>query len=242
MKIELNGIKNFKDVLVNVEYFLEEVKFEVDSDGLRFRGLDKSHIAFIGLYVDKEYFDVYDVAEPSSCIVDTGELVRVLKRAKNTDTMVLSWDINNLKLQFNNKDLKRSFKIRQVDMEYSSPTMPTIEYPVSFDVNYKLLINSVKDAELYSDKVKLRTDEYTLFVETDGNYGDYKSELSTLTNLKQVSSIFSIAWLNKIFKVNGLSENIHLNMGKDMPLFVELDDGLGLKADFLIAPRIEDFE
>lgn len=242
MKIELSGIKNFKDVLTNVEYFLEEVKFEVDSDGLRFRGLDKSHIAFIGLYVDKEYFDVFNVAEPTSCIVDTGELVRVLKRAKNNDTMVLSWDTDNFKLQFYNDDLKRNFKIRQVDMEYSSPAMPKIEYPVSFDVNYKLLIDSVKDAELYSDKVKLRTNEYSLFVETDGDYGDYKSELSILENLKQVSSIFSIAWLNKIFKVTGLSENIHIDMGNDMPLFVELDDGLGLKANFLIAPRIEDFD
>lgn len=242
MKIELDNIKNFKNILTNVEYFLEEVKFEVDNDGLRFRGLDKSHIAFIGLNVDNDYFDVFEIEEPQSCIVDTNELVRVLKRAKNDDRMVLTFDESNLKVQFINNNTKRNFKIRQVDMEYDSPAMPKIQYPVSFDVNYKLLIESVKDAELYSDKVKFKTNNYSLLVETVGDVGDYKSELSTLEDLGDYSSIFSIAWLNKLFKINGLSDDIHMSMGNDMPLFLELEDEFGLKVDFLLAPRIEDYE
>ena len=180
MKIELNDIKNFKNILTNVEYFLEEVKFEVDSDGLRFRGLDKSHIAFIGIYVEKEYFDEFKIDEPQSCVVDAHEMNQVLKRARNNDTLILSFDESNLKFQFINKDTKRNFKIRQVDMEYDSPEMPNIQYPATFSVQYKLLMESVKDAELYSEKVKLHTKNYSLLLETDGNYGDYVSEISIL--------------------------------------------------------------
>ena len=242
MKIELENIKNFKNILTNVEYFLEEVKFEVDSDGLRFRGLDKSHIAFIGLYVDRDYFDTFDIDEPQSCIVDTNELVRIIKRAKSNDTLVLSFDESNLKLQFINGDTKRNFRIRQVDMEYDSPPMPNIEYPISFNVGYKLLIDSVKDAELYSEKVRLRTNGYTLFVETDSNVGDYRSELFSLKNIGKYKSIFSISWLNKIFKISGISDEISISMGNDMPLFLEFDDEDGLKVDFLLAPRIEEYE
>ena len=242
MKIELKHIKNFKNILTNVEYFLEEVKFEVDSDGLRFRGLDKSHIAFIGLYVDRDYFDTFDIDEPQSCIVDTNELVKIVKRAKNNDTLMLSFDESNLELQFINEDTKRKFKIRQVDMEYDSPAMPIIEYPISFNINYKLLMDSVKDAELYSEKVRLRTKEYSLFVETDSNSGDYKSELSSLENIGEYMSIFSINWLNNIFKISGISDEISISMGNNMPLFLEMVDGDGLKVDFLLAPRIEEYE
>lgn len=242
MKIELENIKNFKNILTNVEYFLEEVKFEVDSDGLRFRGLDKSHIAFIGLYVDRDYFDTFDINEPQSCIVDTNELVRIIKRAKSNDTLMLSFEESNLKLQFINEDTKRKFRIRQVDMEYDSPAMPNIEYPISFSINYKLLVDSVKDAELYSEKVRLRTKEYSLFVETDSNSGDYKSELSSLENIGEYMSIFSINWLNNIFKISGISDEISISMGNNMPLFLEMFDGDGLKVDFLLAPRIEEYE
>lgn len=242
MKIELKNIKNFKNILTNVEYFLEEVKFEVDSDGLRFRGLDKSHIVFIGLYVNEDYFDTFEIDEPKSCIVDTNELVKIVKRAKNNDTLMLSFDESNLKLQFINEDTKRKFRIRQVDMEYDSPAMPNIEYPISFNINYKLLIDSVKDAELYSEKVRLRTKEYSLFVETDSNSGDYKSELSSLENIGEYMSIFSINWLNNIFKISGISDEISISMGNNMPLFLEMFDGDGLKVDFLLAPRIEEYE
>ena len=242
MKIGLENIKNFKNILTNVEYFLEEVKFEVDSDGLRFRGLDKSHIAFIGLYVDKDYFDIFEIDEPQSCIVDTNELVRIVKRAKNNDTLILSFDEANLKLQFVNNDTKRNFRIRQVDIEYTSPPMPNIEYPISFNMDYKLLMDSVKDAELYSDKVKLRTNGYHLFVETDSNEGDYRSELTSVEDIGNYMSIFSISWLNKIFKISGISDKITISMGKDMPLFLEFGDENGLKVDFLLAPRIEEYE
>ena len=242
MKIELKNIKNFKNILTNVEYFLEEVKFEVDQDGLRFRGLDKSHVAFIGLYVDKEYFDTFEIDEPQSCIVDTNELVKIIKRAKSNDTLRLSFDESNLKLQFINEDTKRKFQIRQVDMEYDSPAMPKIKYPISFSINYKILMDSVKDAELYSEKVRLRTEEYSLFVETESNSGDYKSELSLLENIGKYKSNFSIVWLNKIFRISGISDEITINMGNDMPLFLELEDEEGLKVDFLLAPRIEEQE
>ena len=240
MKIELENIKNFKDVLINAEYFLEEIKFELDSDGMRFRGLDKSHIAFIGMNIDKEYFDEFELEEPCSCIVDTQELLKVFKRAKNNDKMIFSFNDSDLKFQFINGDVKRSFKIRQVDMEYQSPTRPNIEYPAKFEVNYKQLIDGVKDAELYSDKVKIKTNEYDLSLVADGEFGDYKSKIPLINNVGRYSSIFSIAWLNKIFKINSLSDTVILNMGNNMPLLLELDDGFGLKVDFLLAPRIEE--
>lgn len=240
LKIELENIKNFKDVLINAEYFLDEIKFELDNDGMRFRGLDKSRVAFINMIINSEYFDVFEIEEPCSCIVDTQELLKVLKRAKNDDKLIFSFNDSDLKLQFIKKDVKRNFKIRQVDIEYDSPPVPNIEYPAKFEVNYKQLIDGVKDAELYDMKVKFKTNGNNLSLISDGEFGDYKSNIPLLEDIGRYSSVFSISWLNKIFKINKLSDTIIIHIGNNMPLLLEFEDDNGLEVDFLLAPRIEE--
>ena len=242
MNIRLDNIKNFKDVLMNTELFIDEVKFELDSEGMRFRGLDKSHVSFISVIIDSDYFTDFNIDVPCSCICDTNELVKVLKRAKNDDKLLLSFDDTDLELQFINGNVRRKFKIRQVDMVYDSPDKPQIRFPETFEVSIKQFIESIKDAELYSDKVKLQTNDNQFSIISDGDLGDYKSNLELSENVRDCSSVFSLEWLKKIFKTN-IGGDVKISMGDNMPLFLEFDDKLGLRAEFLLAPRIEnDYE
>ena len=55
---------------MNTEQFLDEIKFELDSDGMRFRGLDKSHVAFISMIISSDYFTEFDIDLPCYCICD----------------------------------------------------------------------------------------------------------------------------------------------------------------------------
>lgn len=241
MRIRLENIQNFKNVLMNTEQFLDEIKFEVDSEGIRFRGLDKSHVAFISMIISSDYFTEFDIYQPCYCICDTTELMKVFKRAKNTDELIFSFDDSDLKLEFLNGNVKRSFKIRQIDMEYDSPDKPQIDFPCVFEVNSKQLVDGIKDAELYTDKVKFKTNNDIFSVIADGEFGDYKSELELSENVGDFESVFSLGWLNKIFKLD-IGNTVKINMGNTLPLFLEFEDNLGLKAEFLLAPRIESDE
>lgn len=239
MKFELSGIKNFKNVMIATEQFLQEIKLEADTDGIRFRGLDKSHIAFIGLNIEESYFDEYDCETPDNIVIDTGEFIKVLKRAKNDDILVCEFEEDSLKIIFKNKDTKRTFRIRGIDMEYSSPQMPNIEYPVNINVDYKLLDESLKDSELYSDKVELSTEEYTFHLKSIGEFGEYKSDIDLLQSVGQYKSIFSLDFLKKFFKIGNISNEVQVNMGQEIPLFLKVEDAFGLTVEFLLAPRIE---
>ena len=241
MRIRLDNIQNFKNVLMNTEQFLDEIKFELDSDGMRFRGLDKSHVAFISMIISSDYFTEFDIDLPCYCICDTTELMKVFKRAKNTDELIFSFDDSDLKLEFINGNVKRNFKIRQIDMEYDSPDKPQIDFPCVFEVNSKQLVDGIKDAELYTDKVKFKTNNDIFSVIADGEFGDYKSELELSENVGDFESVFSLGWLNKIFKLD-IGNTVKINMGNTLPLFLEFEDNLGLKAEFLLAPRIESDE
>ncbi len=239
MKFELSGIKNFKTVMIATEQFLQEIKLEADSDGIRFRGLDKSHIAFIGLNIEESYFDEYEIDEPENMIIDTSELIKVLKRAKNDDILTCTFTDDGLKLVFSNDNTKRTFTIRAIDMDYESPSMPNITYPVSLTVDYKTLNELLKDAELYDNKVKFHTKDYDLNLISKGDLGEYQSDIELMNSVGEYESIFGLDFLKNFFKIN-ISKEININMGNDMPIFFELEDEFGLKVDFLLAPRIEE--
>lgn len=242
MKLELENFKNFKDVLIAAEQFLQEIKIEADRDGLRFRGLDKSHIAFIGMDVKSDYFDSFEIDQPDNCVIDTNELVKILKRSKNSDTLLFEFDNENVKFQFVNEDkgTKRSFNLRQIDIEYDSPTLPQIQYPVKVDIDSKLFDDGLKDCELYSEKVKLQAENENLYLIADGNFGNYKSNLQLYESVNKAESVFSLDFLKRFFKLANLSTELVLEMGNNMPLSLTMEDDDGLKVDFLLAPRIEE--
>ena len=241
MKFKLDNIKGFKEAIVTAEQMLDEIKFEADTDGVRFRGLDRSHVAFVNMIIRSDYFEEYEIDLPESCIVDSQELVKVLKRSKSDDSLIFSFDESNIKIQFVGK-AKRTFKIKQVDMEYDAPSLPNIEYPIEIDVDYKQLQDTVKDAELYSEKVTIATEDQELKIISTGNFGEYVSNIPLLVSLQKCASVFSLDWLKKFFKLSNISDVVTINMGNNMPLFLSFEDEDGLEVDFLLAPRIEEDE
>lgn len=224
---------------MTAESMLDEIKFEADNDGLRFRGLDRSHIAFMSMNINKDYFDVFDIETPESCIIDTSELVKVLKRIKSDDTLHFSFDEENVTIQFQGQ-AKRTFKIRNIDQEYDSPSMPNIEYPCTVEVGYKQLLESIKDCDLYDDKLKISTSQYQIGLSAVGDLGDYEAKLDVDDELHgKLSSVFSTSWLKTFFKIGNISDDVEINMGNDMPLLLRFEDEFGLIIQFLLAPRIE---
>lgn len=238
MKFKLENIKNFKDTIIASEHMLNEIKFEADKDGIRFRGLDGSHVAFMSMEIDKTYFDEYSIDTPESCIIDTRELVKVFKRSKANDKLIFSFNEEEIKIQFKG-EATRTFKLKQVDMDYDSPSMPNIDYPITIDIDYKELKDLVKDAELYDEKLTFATEDQQFKIISGGEFGEYSSTISTLTKVKKASSSFSISWLNRFFKLGNVSDEVTVNMGSDMPLLLCFNDEDGLKVEFLLAPRIE---
>ena len=239
MRFELSNFKHFKDAMMISEAMLDEIKFEADNDGLRFRGLDRSHVAFMSMNIGKDYFDVFDIETPESCIIDTSELVKVLKRIKGDDTLHFSFDEENVTIQFQGQ-AKRTFKIRNIDQEYDSPSTPNIEYPCTVEVSYKHLLESIKDCDLYDDKLKISTSQYQIGLSAVGDLGDYEAKLDVDDELHgKLSSVFSTSWLKTFFKIGNISDDVEINMGNDMPLLLRFEDEFGLTIQFILAPRIE---
>ena len=91
-KLELSNNKVFKDAFESIRKIIDEVTIECDSEGMRLKALDRSHITFVNLEFKATLFDEYICTVPEKINVDTEELTKVLKKCKTTDILRLSVD------------------------------------------------------------------------------------------------------------------------------------------------------
>lgn len=239
MKLVSNDLKTFRDVFNGVGNIIDEIIIEVDNDGVRVDGLDKAHISFVSLKIDNDWFDEFYCDEVDKICVDAGELIKVLKRGKVDDTLILEVDNNDLVLIFDGES-RRTFKIRLIDVTYESPMPPKLDYDVDFELSYNLLKDCVGDVSVYSDKIRLRVNNDKLFISGGGEFGCVDNEYLLGNNFdNDVSSVFAINRLNDMMKCN-LNGFVGLRLGNDMPLSLYcVNDSEDIMISFILAPRIE---
>ena len=239
-KLVLNETKNFKNIIDSVEKVLEEIKIMVDNDGLRFRGLSKSHVCFTNVEFKSTYFDDFECPIPQTWYLDTNELLKIFKRVKSSDVLEITNDESTVTFKFIG-DSERVFKIKMLDEEYSSQELPNISFPFDNFINFKEFKESVKDVNLYSDKIRLKTENNCLFLSSENDFVDYKAKLDLLNECEDdYKVIVNISWLEMFFKIGEIGD-LNIKFGNNIPLLLKMSDsGSDVKIIYLIAPIIEE--
>ena len=240
MKFELANNKIVKDCLETICIIIDELVFEADSEGIRLRALDKSHISFIDMEWKSILFDTYQCSEPCSFTVDASELLKIIKRIKTDDVLSAGLDEGNLILKYNG-DSTRTFKLRLIDVEYETPVPPTVEYPVHLSIPTDVFNDALIDAELYGEKISLSVDNDYFITSADGEFGvNHNRYLHGESIGDYVKSTYSIPKIKEMLKAKGLSHEVKLGLGDDLPLTLEYHSPTNdYKLGFLLAPRLE---
>ena len=239
-KLELSDNKIFKDAFSGIRKIIDEVVIECDSEGMRLKALDRSHITFVNMELKASLFDEYICDAPEKINVDTEELNKVLKKCKSSDILQLTIDESNVIIIFEG-DATRKFKIRLIDLEYESATPPMIEYPVRLNISTQVLKNALDDMSLFSDKLIFTVTPDHLKISTDGQMGDAEVSYIHGENVNQIyKSMFNIEKLKDMMEASSLSEECELCLGENLPLTLtfKLVTGDG-ELGFLLAPRLE---
>ncbi|MBC7100626.1 proliferating cell nuclear antigen (pcna) [Methanothermobacter tenebrarum] len=239
-KAELNDPNILKTSFDAISSIVDEVQIQVDSEGMRLDALDRSHITFVHLELHKELFDEYECPEPEKINVDTEELMKVLRRARAGDRLIITSDDTNLILTFEG-EATRQFKIRLIDIEYETPQPPEIGYENEFEVPFSLLKDAIADIDIFSDKITFKVDEEKFIVSSTGEFGDAMIEYYHGEKIKEPArSVYSLDKIKEMLKADRFSETAIINLGNDMPLKLTLkmpnDEG---ELSFLLAPRLE---
>ncbi|RAP51122.1 MAG: proliferating cell nuclear antigen (pcna) [Methanosphaera sp. rholeuAM270] len=240
-KLVLSEPGIFKTSFDAISSIVEEVQIEVDSDGLRLNAIDRSHITYVHLELKPTLFDIFECDKPIKLNLDTGELMKVLKRSKSDDVMELSVDAGNLIITFEGQ-VKKTFKIKLIDLDDDAPAPPKIEYPVTIPIPIKTLKESIQDIEIVAGRVVISVDENNLTLTADGDFSDAIVEYLHGEKVEEpVRSVFTVEHIKEMLKAEKFADKTSISLGDDMPLTVslELSDNQG-ELTFLLAPRIED--
>ncbi|MDI9623405.1 MAG: proliferating cell nuclear antigen (pcna) [Methanothermobacter sp.] len=239
-KAELNDPNILRTSFDAISSIVDEVQIQVDSEGMRLDALDRSHITFVHLELHKELFDEYECPEPEKINIDTEELMKVLRRARAGDRLIMTSDDTNLILTFEG-EATRQFKIRLIDIEYETPQPPEIGYENEFEVPFSLLKDAIADIDIFSDKITFKVDEEKFIVSATGEFGDAMIEYYHGEKIKEPArSVYSLDKIKEMLRADRFSETAIINLGNDMPLKLTLkmpnDEG---ELSFLLAPRLE---
>ena len=239
-KAELSNPNILKTSFDAISSIVDEVQIQTDSEGFRLDALDRSHITFVHLELKSSLFDEFVCDEPEKINIDTDEFMKVLKRSKSTDRVIMSLDEGNFIITFEG-EAKRTFKIRLIDIEYESPTPPQLNSPTKFEIPFNLLKDSIQDMDLFSDKITLMVDSEKFRASAEGEFGDANIEYLHGEKIDtEAKSVFSLEKIREMLKADKFSEMAIINLGTDIPLYLTLRrvDGEG-ELSFLLAPRIE---
>lgn len=243
-KAEIKNIRALTSIFDGASKIVDEIQIETDSEGLRARALDRSHISFISFNLGVDFFEEYTITEPETLCVDMDSVVTVLKRSKSNDILTLTSDEANIIFTFTGES-KRTFKIKQIDMDYTSPEPPVIDTPITkLPLPFKILNDTVTDLDLITDKMNLKCAGDKLIFKGEGNFSDIETEYITGEYFDgEVDSNYTIEFIKHLLKINRVSDIVQLSFGTDTPILMNLTNtDEDVNVEFLLAPRMEERE
>lgn len=223
-----------------ISSIVDEVQIQTDSEGMRLDALDRSHIMYVHLGLDADLFDTYVCDEPEKINIDTDEFMKVLRRSKSNDRVLMTLDNGNFIITFEG-EATRTFKIRLIDIEDDNPAPPQVEYESHFEVPFTLLKDSINDIDIFSDTITFKVDPEKFSASAEGDFGDASIDYFHGEEISETAtSSFSLDRVSEMLKADKFSDVAMIGLGNDLPLSLTLKmvtgDG---ELVFFLAPRLD---
>lgn len=240
-KAQIINHTTLKNAFESIRLIVDEITLIANNKGLHLRCLDKSHITFIILDLEKEFFDEWECETPEKIHIDVDVFYNILKTAKKEDILELSLDENNLIIDLKG-DGNRRFELGLIDLTYENPQPPHIDFPCTINIPSNLLKEYIENMEMFSEKLDFIVDEDYLRIRAEGQKGNAETKYIHGENINEYAqSSFSIPKLKEIFKASKFSKECNISLGTDNPIKVvfKLVTGDG-ELSYLLAPRLEE--
>ncbi len=240
MRIELTEVGLFKSVFKNIGLLSDGVDFVFDEEqGLKIAMLDKSHVIYYSCHFMKSFFIDYEYELPGVYSLDSSELGKVLRKCSG-DELIMEFYESKCVIRNGTK----TFTLTLLDVEANNnPAPPNLPYVYSVDVPYKYIKESLKDCDMYGNKVSFNTKGHSLYLTGEGMMGKYSNEYTSDKELETTNSTYGIEKIMTILGADKISDRIIVKGGNDMPLILEITNvAEDVKLEGLVAPVIGEVE
>lgn len=250
---KIENSKIMKSIIETISSIIDETKITITKSDFTIEAMDPSRICLLRLTIKKEDFDEFECSNKVSICINLDDLDKIMKRCSNNDTLTFSYssDTRKIKIQMKREDAKRArtFSLSELDLDIEDVPLGNlidIEYPTRFKMDPDLFIEAIKDAEIYSEILNMKSDEEQgLIFSSLGQIGEmeYQIELEDLIEhaFQGVNSgAYSLTFLKNIMKISNITEVFGVSLKTDHPLKMEFNLLEGGTLLYWLAPRVED--
>jgi len=232
-----------KDLIEIVGTIVDEVKLNLDKEGVSLKAVDPAHVAMVDLSLNKDAFESYD-AEETELGLNLSKIDQFLKLAGSGDIVTITHneDENRLIMEVDNITQKMPL-LDTAGM--TDPNVPQLDLPINLTLKGKHLLKGIKASQNISDHISITAspDGFEIISEEDEDMVRLKlstDELDEIEANEKVRSLFALDYFSSMIKCVGSNTPISMELGADYPVKMrfEFADGYG-NVIYLLAPRIE---
>lgn len=251
--IKLENSKVLKSIVETLASIIDEVNIVITPNEFSIKAMDPSRICLLQLTMEKENFDEYNCSKECNIGLNLDDLDKIMKRSSANDTITLSYQEEDrkikIKMQKGETERARTFGLVLIDVDIEDVPMDNLlktEYPSSWSFDPDILVEAIKDAEIYSDVLNIEAiEKIGLKFTSSGQIGEmeYQLDLDEFIDVdlsKTQKGAFSITFLKSVMKLANITENLKIFLKGDHPLQMLFNLLEGAELNYFLAPRVEE--
>lgn len=216
--ITIKGSKEFKTSISVIQGIIDEATFNVNKEGMSFKGIDPSKVCYVSVNLPSEKFIKFNCDEETKFTIRTNEFSDVIKRAKNDEEITLEMDKNLLNIYLGGK---KNFQIPLLAVESESPD-PKFKLQTKISLKFAELDDYIKDIAVVADNFIVTSDGDKLKLSGKGDAGKVEIEVESAISQEEQGELrgeYMMEFLQSAIKnLKGGFEEVTLEHGQDMPL------------------------
>jgi len=221
----IKATKELKTAISSIQGFMEEATFVVNKDGIKFRGLEPSHVRYLEVTFPVDKFIKFEIADELKFTIRPHEFLEVIKRAKDGEEITLEIEKDNSPFNIH-IDGKKHFTLSLIAIEQDAP-VPNFKFQSKTVMPYSDFSDYIKDIAVVGYNFIIETNEGKMKLSGKGDAG--KAEIETECKVIQtqegiLKSEYTIEFLTEAIKTFGTAfESITVETGQEMPLRLTLE-------------------
>jgi proliferating cell nuclear antigen PCNA len=254
MKLEINDKRksdSFINIFNNLKCFTDKINLIFTEDKLHVQGMDTSHVCVYELFINKEWFNEWDVSESETYGIYLPTFNKMLHTCctEKQGIVIHNETPDKLNVEFVGQDkgiFNKYFEMPLIDIECDMLHIPESVYDVDIVMESKKFKMLIDEISHFDDTVNIKCNEGEFSVEANGNEGTMKVVISiddvesySVVENETIEISFGTKYLSQMCQFHKLADNCAIHISRDLPIQIKYNMGEYSIMRFYLAPKID---
>ncbi|KAG8872485.1 proliferating cell nuclear antigen [Tulasnella sp. 331] len=172
IEAKLESAQTIKKLLDAIKELVTDANFEANDEGLQLQAMDNSHVALVSVHLQRAAFIKFRCDRPMPLGVNLASLTKVIKCAKDDDTITLrandDQDALHLTYEAKNSDRIAEYEMKLMDIDADSLGIPETEYDATVKLSSSEFQRIVRDLSQLGESVRIDVTKEGVKFASDG--------------------------------------------------------------------------